>query len=108
MSRPPHEPTKSSREKVKNHAIVGTTQATIADILGIDVKTLRKHYREELDYSMAEANSKIGGVLFKKAMKGDTASMIFWMKTRAGWREVDRPQEYDAKPFDGWHIEEAN
>jgi hypothetical protein len=29
----------------------------------------------------------VGGALFNKAKGGDTAAMIFWMKTRAGWRE---------------------
>ena len=94
MSLPPefdrtHVPTDAQRHLVALHATVGTTQATIADILGIDDKTLRKHYREELDQSMAKANAQIGGVLFNKAKAGDTAAAIFWMKTRAGWRETN-------------------
>jgi hypothetical protein len=36
---------------------------------------------------MARANASVGGALFNKATKGDTTAMIFWMKTRAGWRE---------------------
>jgi hypothetical protein len=90
MSRKPHEPTDETRQLVALHATVGTPQETIADILGIDAKTLRKHYREELDQSMAKANAQIGGVLFKKAKDGDTAAAIFWMKTRARWREVNQ------------------
>jgi hypothetical protein len=87
MSRRPHEPSKESRHLVQLHATIGTQQETIASILGIDAKTLRKHYREELDHAMAQANATIGGALFNKAKTGDTAAMIFWMKTRAGWRE---------------------
>ena len=87
MSRRPHEPSKESRQLVQLHATIGTTQETIASILGIDPKTLRLHYREELDHASAQANATIGGALFNKATKGDTAAMIFWMKTRAGWRE---------------------
>ena len=87
MSRKPHEPTNESRQLVQLHATIGTPQAIIADILGIDDKTLRLYYREELDQAMARANASVGGALFKKATKGDTAAMIFWMKTRAGWRE---------------------
>ena len=89
MSRNPHEPTDASRKLVQLHATIGTQQHVIADILGIDAKTLRKHYREELDQSMAQANAQIGGALFNKAKGGDTAAMIFWMKTRAGWRETN-------------------
>jgi len=68
--------------------MVGTPQETIADILNIDPKTLRKHYREELDQSLAKANATIGGTLFKKAKDGDTAAMIFWLKTRAKFKET--------------------
>jgi hypothetical protein len=87
MSRKPHEPSKESRQLVKLHATIGTTQVIIADILGIDVKTLTKYYRTELDQAVAQANASIGGALFNKAKGGDTTAMIFWMKTRAGWRE---------------------
>ena len=88
MSRNPHKPTSESRQLVQLHATIGTQQEVIADIIGIDAKTLRKHYREELDQSMAKANATVGGALFNKAKNGDTAAMIFWMKTRAGWRET--------------------
>jgi hypothetical protein len=85
--RKPHEPTDALRQTVQLHTTVGTTQETIAQIIGIDAKTLRLHYREELDVSRAKANATIGGALFNKAKGGDTAAMIFWMKTQAGWRE---------------------
>ena len=88
MSRKPHEPTAESRQLVQLHTTVGTTQEDIARILGIDSKTLRKHYRDELDLAKAKANATIGGALFNKAKSGDTAAMIFWMKTQAGWRET--------------------
>jgi len=84
---PPHEPTKATREVVQLHALVGTDQRVIADILEIDPKTLRKYYRAELDNSKAKANATIGGALFNKAKAGDTAAMIFWMKTQARWTE---------------------
>jgi hypothetical protein len=87
MSRRPHEPSKESRQLVQLHSTIGTPQNVIADIIGIDDKTLRLYYREELDQAMARANASVGGALFNKATKGDTAAMIFWMKTRAGWRE---------------------
>jgi hypothetical protein len=87
MSRPPHEPTAAQRQLVQLHATIGTQQSVIASILGIDPKTLRLHYREELDHAMAQANATIGGALFNKAKSGDTTAMIFWMKTRAGWKE---------------------
>lgn len=87
-----HEPTKDRRQLVQLHAMVGTPQSVIADILGIDDKTLRLHYRAELDHATAQANAQIGGVLYNKATKGDTAAAIFWLKTRAGWKETERKE----------------
>lgn len=96
--RTPHEPTRATREVVKLHAMVGTPQSMIAQILNVDAKTLRKWYRRELDTALVHANAQVGGALFNKAMKGDTAAAIFWLKTRAGFREK---QELDHTSSDG-------
>ena len=98
MPNTPHEPTDAHRQTVQLHATIGTPQETIARVLGIDAKTLRKHYRDELGLSSAKANATIGGALFNKAKGGDTAAMIFWMKTRAQWRET---QHVDLSSTDG-------
>lgn len=87
MPMPKHEPTPETRQIVQLHTTVGTNQNDVARILGISPKTLRLHYRDELDLSLAKANATIGGALFNKAKGGDTAAMIFWMKTQAGWKE---------------------
>ncbi len=97
-----HDPTDGTRQTVRLHAMVGTRQEVIADVLGIDPKTLRKHYRKELDQSLAQANATIGGKLFNKAKDGDTTAMMFWLKTRAGFREKSRDENEDAdrKPLE--------
>ena len=83
-----HEPTPEQRHIVQLHATIGTPQEDIAKVIGIDPKTLRLHYRDELDLASAKANAVVGGALFNKAKAGDTTAMIFWMKTRAGWKET--------------------
>jgi hypothetical protein len=75
---PPHEPTKASRDAVRLYAAMGTPQEDIGRLLKIDVKTLYKYYREELDLGLVAANAQIGGALFKKAMGGDTTAMILF------------------------------
>ena len=84
MPNPPHKPTEKSRNDVRNMAAVGITQEDIVKVIRVDLKTLRKHYRVELDESLVKANAQVGGALFTKAKNGDTAAMIWWEKTRAG------------------------
>ena len=95
-----HEPTEPLRQTVSLHAMVGTPQETIADIIGIDSKTLRKYYRVELDQALAKANATIGGALFNKAKNGDTAAQTFWLKTRAGFREQKVEENRDVQPLE--------
>ena len=45
----------------------GVPETDIARVLGIDPKTLRRHYREELDTGHVLANAKVAESLFRKA-----------------------------------------
>jgi hypothetical protein len=70
----------------------GVPEADIAGVIGIDPKTLRKHYRGELDHGHVNANAKVAENLYRKATgEGREAviAAIFWLKTRAGWRETN-------------------
>lgn len=84
-----HKPTDESRNKVQAMSAVGIPQADIARMLNIDVKTLRLHYRDELDCAAMQANAAVGGALYKAAMSGDVRAQIFWCKTRLRWRETN-------------------
>jgi hypothetical protein len=81
------------REKALSLARVGTTQDDIAEIIGCDPKTLRKYFPDELQRGMAEANAEIGGCLFANAKAGNVVAQIFYLKTRARWRERGSPEE---------------
>jgi hypothetical protein len=48
---------------------------------------LRKRFRDELDRGAAEANATVAGSLFLAAKGGNIVAQIFWLKTRARWRE---------------------
>jgi len=91
MPRKPYEPDEKMRGQVKRMAGLGITHDQIAKIVGISDETLRKYYSEELDTGTAHANAAVAQNLFKIATgsdKGAVAAAIFWMKTRARWREV--------------------
>jgi DNA-binding transcriptional MocR family regulator len=92
---PEHKPTEETRRTVAMHVTVGITQERIAKAMGIGLSTLQKHYREELDTAADKANEAVANALFHQAtVEKDTTAMIFWMKTRARWRET---QEIDIK-----------
>ena len=70
----------------------------IARVLAVDPKTLRRHYREELDTGHIKATAKVAEFLFRKAITEGpqcVTAAIFWMKTRGGWRET--PQEHEVR-----------
>jgi hypothetical protein len=75
----------ATREKVRHLAGLGVPQDDIARIIGCAPKTLRKRFRDELDRGVA--NAVISGSLFAAAKAGNTTAQIFWLKTRAGWKE---------------------
>jgi len=57
----------------------------------IDSKTLRRCFRRELDTGTVIANSKVAESLYNKALgagQGAVTAAIFWLKTRAGWKET--------------------
>jgi hypothetical protein len=93
MARPSHDPDPLSRRQVETLAGYGIPEAEIAGLLGIDAKTLRKHYRQELNLGHTKANAKVAESLFRKATgEGcqSTTAAIFWLKARAGWKETTR------------------
>jgi hypothetical protein len=69
-------------------AAYGIPEGDISAVLGVDPKTLRKHYREELDLGETKANAQGAGFLFNSARNGNVTAQIFWLKTRARWRET--------------------
>lgn len=86
--KPAHVPDEASRKEVTALASFGVRQDEIATYLGIDAKTLRKHYRRELDTSKIKANAAMARRLYTAAIdEGSVPAMIFWLKAQAGWRE---------------------
>ena len=82
-------------------AAYGVPESVVARVLAIDPKTLRKHYRDELDTGQIKATAKVAESLFRKATGDGSQSVtaaIFWLKTRGGWRET--PQDHQVAVTD--------
>jgi hypothetical protein len=91
MGRKAHEPTPESRKYVLALVGMGMPEKDIATVVGIDPKTLRKHYRKEIDTGVLKANAKVANSLFKIATTNSRSAAIagmFWLKCRAGWKET--------------------
>ncbi len=76
----------------------GAPQDDIATALGMSLPTLRKLYRKELQTGAITANTLVGKKLYERCQAGDVTALIFWAKTRMGWRETDKKE---AKADDG-------
>lgn len=101
--RPPHLPDATTRNKVFMLSTVGTRHEDIATVLNISADTLTKYYKEELDKGRIEANASVAETLFKQAKEGNTTAMIFWLKSRAKWKESTQ-HEISGNP-DGMPVE---
>jgi hypothetical protein len=91
MARPAHQPDDVQRRQVEALAGYGVPEAEIAALVGVDAKTLRKHYRHELDHGHSKANAKVAENLYHMALgqgREAVTAAIFWLKARARWKEV--------------------
>ena len=91
MGRRAHKPDPQTRRQVEAMAGYGIPENDIGRVIGIDAKTLRKHYRDELDTGHIKANAKVAESLFRHATSNGPQSVtaaIFWMKTRGRWSET--------------------
>lgn len=84
-----HIPTEETRKLVRSLSAVGIKYVDIASKLEISDDTLVKHYKKDLEDGRIDANASIGQTLFQQAKNGNTAAAIFWLKTRAGWKETN-------------------
>jgi hypothetical protein len=90
-----HQPNEATRKQVDAMAGYGVPELAISRVLAIDVKTLRKYYRHELDTAHIRANTAVAQFLFKKATSDGPQAItaaIFWLKTRAGWKDTATPE----------------
>jgi len=101
--RPPHLADATTRNKVFMLSTVGTRHEDIATVLGISADTLTKYYHDELAKGRIEANASVAETLFKQAKEGNTTAMIFWLKSRAKWKETSQ-HEISGNP-DGTPVE---
>lgn len=102
MPRPKFEPAAQDRKTVETMAAFGIPEDEIARAIGgrgIDPKTLRKYFSQELAVGTTIANTAVAKTLYRMATSGkQPAATMFWLKCRAGWRERPGPEPIRGAP----------
>lgn len=85
-------------KKVEEFAQVCDNEEEIALALGISYPTLRRRKKdsEQFDQAIkrgkAKANAFVGGKLMQLIKEGNPTAIIFYLKARCGWRDVERKE----------------
>jgi hypothetical protein len=96
--RPPHVSTEESRRFVGALVtILNLNHEQVAAVMGLNPKTLRKHYRDELHKAKIEVDIAVGETILAKCLggvgnqrdwqKADSNLLKFYAVTQLGWRE---------------------
>jgi len=93
-------PTYGRRVQVAAMSACGYTLDQIASELDINVKTLNDRFPAELATAKEYATAAMGLNLYQKGMgdgPGAIQATIFWLRSRAGWRESPSSLELTGK-----------
>ena len=66
---------------------VGTTNEVMAEVLQIPLRTLERHFADELKHGRLLIHAQIGASITAKALAGDNTMMIFYAKAQMKWRD---------------------
>ena len=89
--RPAFQPSERDRRIAEALAGWAIPQERIAKVIGIDAKTLRKHFSDELDVGSARLEAQLAQNLLRIAGGNDRQALIatiFALKARFGWMEA--------------------
>lgn len=79
MGRPLFEPTNDRRNTVQAMTGLGFSQEAICVIMEIDGKTLRKHFRQELDQGKITSSLQVRRKAFELAIAGNIPMLKYWL-----------------------------
>jgi hypothetical protein len=86
-------PSAEERDAIRLLVRNGIPEPVICRLLGVSEGVLHRRCGHDLSTAAAEANSAVANSLFHMATEGPFQSRlpaaIFWLKVRAGWKEVE-------------------
>jgi hypothetical protein len=81
----------ADRATVRNLVVAGYSHERIAACIGthgISERTLRKHFRRELDTSKAEVDAFATNTIIELMKARNLGAACFYLKCRVGWQET--------------------
>jgi len=84
-----HVPSRRKRRLVQSLMAQGLTVKAAAEVMDLDDATLRKHYAKEIETGASKGMALMARSIYRRALQGDTTAAIFWLKSKAGWRDRD-------------------
>lgn len=79
--------TDEQRYSVELMTSIGIRQDDIAKAIGISDVTLRRHFAPELAVGKTKVIARVADSVIRQALAGNMTAAIFFLKTKAGWRE---------------------
>ncbi len=89
-------------KQIEDYAAHGLSIKEIAESLGVDPSTIYNRKRGSQEFQDAIKRGRARGIhavanaLFDAAINGNVTAMIFYLKSRAGWK--DKPEEQAQMP----------
>lgn len=93
--RPEFQRTKDTDKVFARMVKAKATEDLIAAAIGIDPKTLRKHYTKEIQIALGERNEAVAAEIVRRGLAGSDILLIFYAKTQMGWSEKNSPDPED-------------
>ena len=85
--RPKFEPTDKRRALVVRLVAAGANEETVARVLECSLRTLRRHFKDELRQGVNETTARIGFRVIQAAEAGDLRAAELFLRTRGRWSE---------------------
>jgi hypothetical protein len=94
IGRPPFVPTDSQRQLVQVLVANGISQKVMAANIVCDLKTLRRHFKEELKEGHDRVEAAMGAAIVRAGLAGNVFAAKYWLSTHGGvqWRVVEGRQ----------------
>lgn len=85
-----HNRDKAVKEAIQVMTAAGVKKNIIARLLRMSPTRLSQKFSDEMEYGSEILTTRMVNALIQKGLDGNVSAIIFYLKSKAGWREIDR------------------